>query len=206
MWMRLCSEPSWTGISPSVTDMTTTLRFGTRMTSDEGQADQGRRHQDDVGEPRMTFADRSWPERFAKLGDEAEAEFEKWCERNQMGFEHSGRRRPPFSMKYLHSYVRHEPDYLTGTMYFEVKGFGKEQVLKLRTDKLDALHFWNLLHPVYIWVWDSTNKRFCYWHVDKIDVMAREAEIGHFPEGPPYYAIEAGRLFPEEDPPIAQAA
>jgi hypothetical protein len=154
----------------------------------------------------MSFADASWPERFAKLGDEAEGEFERWCMRNQIGFEHSGRRRPPFSMKKLHSYVRHEPDYLTADAYYEVKGFGKEQVLKLRTDKLDALHFWDLLHPTYVWVWDSLYKRFTYRSVSQIDPLAREAEIGRFPEGPPYYAIPAGRLFPEEDPPIAQAA
>jgi len=151
----------------------------------------------------MTFASKPFHERLAVLGDEAEGEFERWANIERIGFERSGRRRPPFSMKKLHAYVRHEPDYLTEDAYYEVKGFGKEQVLKLRTDKLDALHYWDLIHPVRLWIWDSLNRRFVWWDLQSIDRLAEEAETGRFPENTHFYAIKAEVLFPEAPPDAA---
>lgn len=146
----------------------------------------------------MSFASKPFAERLAFLGDEAESEFERWANIERIPFARTGLHRPPFKLATLHAYIRHEPDYLTADAYYEVKGFGQEQVLKLRVDKLAALHFWDLLHPVWMWIWDSTNRRFTTLPVGQIDALAEEAETGRFPEGTRYFAIKAGVLFPEE--------
>jgi hypothetical protein len=129
------------------------------------------------------------------MGDEAEAEFEH---RSKLGFVRAGLRRPKVRVRDLHPYEAHRPDYLTSRGYVEVMGMGEDQILKLKIKKLEALHFWALLMPVSLWVWDSFKRRYVELPLARVDILAVKAKIAFFPEGSPYYELPAEQLFREE--------
>lgn len=144
----------------------------------------------------MAYSDQPWGARYGTLGDRAEREFEA---RYKLGFERSGWRRPRFRMRDLHSYERHRPDYTVSGAYIEVMGLGEDQVLKLKIEKLEALKFWRLLMPVKFWIWDSFRNRSVEVPLERIQGLVRDALIGHFPEGTPYYEIPAKELFADNE-------
>lgn len=143
----------------------------------------------------MSFSQRSWTERLGQMGDEAEAEFEH---RSKLGAVRTGLKRPPVRVRDLHPYVRQIPDYLTTRGWVEVMGMGEDQILKLKVKKLEALHFWALLMPVSLWVWDSHKRRYVELPLARVDELAVRAKIAFFPEGAPYYELIASDLFGKE--------
>src|SRR6266498_2550714 len=92
-----------------------------------------------------SFRDQDWQARYQGMGDLAEGAFE---EVHQYGFVRWGLDRPPIQVHKLPKRIRFAPDYLTTHSFVEVQGFGKDQVIKLKLDKYDALRWWNVLHPV----------------------------------------------------------
>lgn len=143
----------------------------------------------------MSFKDRSFDERVATggMGDEAEGVFERVYGR---GFARYGLNRPPIQMHKLPARLRYTPDYITSNYLIEVQGFGRDQTFKLKIDKWQALHYWNSLHPVALFVWDTTNKRWCLVELKQIDLLVEAVgEIRHFPEGKAYMAIPGDAIF-----------
>lgn len=146
----------------------------------------------------MSFKDRGWNSRFEAMGDEAEGVFEAVCEKHfHLGFVRYGLNRPPIRMSSLPARLRYTPDYLMSTKFVEVQGFGRDQLMKLKLDKWMSLHFWNSLHPVEMFLWDTTNSRWCFVTLDNLDELlaAGKAEIRRFTEGKTYLAFEADALF-----------
>lgn len=143
----------------------------------------------------MNFSERSWADRLGQMGDEAETEFEA---RSKLGFVRSGLRRPKVRVRDLHLYERHRPDYLTSRGYVEVMGMGEDQILKLKVKKLEALHFWDLLMPVTLWIWDSHKRRCIELPLVRVDALVVRAKIAFFPEGSAYYELPAEGLFEKE--------
>ena len=140
----------------------------------------------------MTFSERPWAERLGAMGDQAEREYE---ERYPRGWVRAGLRRPPIRVRDLHPYEAQRPDYLTSRGYVEVMGMGRDQILKLKVDKLEALRFWRLLGRVYLWVWDSHKRRHVELPLEKVDALVSRAQIAQFPEGTAYYQLDAKDLF-----------
>ena len=142
----------------------------------------------------MSFKDRSFEERVAAggMGDEAEGVFERVFTK---GFARYGLNRPPIQMAKVPARLRYTPDYITTNRLVEVQGFGRDQVFKLKIDKWQALHWWNGVHPVDLFVWDTTNRRWGFITLKDVDLLIEEAgEIRHFPEGKSYMAIPGDTL------------
>lgn len=144
------------------------------------------------------FRDRPFDQRFTAMGDEAEGRFEEYATNVlKKGFVRYGLDRPPLRMGDLPTRLRYTPDYLMGKQFVEVQGFGRDQTYKIKLEKLNSLHWWNDLHPVQMYVWDSHKKRECMLHLFELDRIINDgkAELGHFAEGKAYFALRAEDLF-----------
>lgn len=120
------------------------------------------------------------------MGDEAEGVFEETSKR---GFVRSGLDRPPISMSMLPPMVRYTPDYLTSAGYVEVQGVGRDQVIKLKHDKLQALLAWADIFACDLFVWDRPNTRITQFDITEFPVEL--CDIGEFKEGKTYLALHA---------------
>lgn len=145
----------------------------------------------------MTFHSRGWNARFTEMGDEAEGIFEMWATANAVKFERFGWNRPSFSMSKLPTRLRYVPDYCTSSSLVEVQGLGRDQMFKLKLEKYNSLRYWNDLHPVKLFVWDSHHERYIIITLDDVDtLLARGAgTLDSFHEGKMYFAIPADRIF-----------
>jgi hypothetical protein len=140
----------------------------------------------------VSFKDASWDRRFAEMGDQAEGVFEAVCKR---GFVRCGLNRPPLRMSDLPTRVRYWPDYLCSNKFVEVQGCGRDQKFKLKLSKWGALRWWNDLHPVELFLWDSFHKRYCYVTLDQLEALIGTSAIGTFPEGHVYFEFAADAVF-----------
>ncbi len=143
----------------------------------------------------MSFRDKSFEDRLAAggMGDEAEGVFERVYPK---GWARYGLCRPPIQMHKIPARLRYTPDYITSGTLVEVQGFGRDQTFKLKIDKWQALHFWNSVMLVQLFVWDTTNKRWCIIPLLEIDKLVEQCgEIRHFPEGKAYMAIPGDAIF-----------
>ena len=64
-------------------------------------------------------------------------------------------------------------------------------MFKLKLDKLEALSFWNNIHPVLLYVYDSHKDRDNTLDWKTLTSLCQEAKIDTFPEGKKYYAVPA---------------
>lgn len=139
----------------------------------------------------MTFRSQSWAVRFGQLGDRAELVFESV---HEGPFIRTGLSRPPFTRDQLLQLPvreRHRPDYLTPTGYVEVKGIGREGIVRLKVDELDALKWWETLHPVQVFIYNSHRNEWALAplaHFAKL-INKGAATLGHYAEGKAYFAI-----------------
>ena len=143
----------------------------------------------------MSFKDRPFQKRFEAMGDMAETAFE---ERYGANYVRYGLNRPPLKMSALPPVLRYTPDYLTSNALVEVQGLGQDQTFKLKLDKLEALNFWNTLHPVVLYVYDSYNDRDKALDWQTLTRLCQEAKIDTFPEGKKYYAVPAALIWENE--------
>jgi hypothetical protein len=141
-----------------------------------------------------SFKDGSFAQRFAAMGDEAEAKFEEITEEGHVRF---GLNRPPLKMSMLPARLRHMPDYLLSGTFVEVQGVGRDQIVKLKVTKLNCLLWWSDLHAVDLFIWDSKNTRTTRVPLSRVVAWTEgpDAAIEHFHEGTPYWAIPCSALF-----------
>lgn len=143
----------------------------------------------------MAFKDQPWETRERDLGDEAENQFQRWCGERKINFVRFGLERPPLQMYKLPSRLRYTPDFLLTASFVEVQGFGRDQTFKLKLDKHGCLHWWNDLHPVWLYIWDSHYRRDCVIKLLDFDQLLHNATIETFAEGKTYFAIPGDFLF-----------
>jgi len=131
---------------------------------------------------------------MGELGDTAEGVF---SEVKPLGrFERLGWRRPSVRMKHMSANIRHMPDYYCESGYHvEVMGLGRDGVLKLKTDKYDALKWWNKSgNPVALFVWNSHLKLYAlisWGELKRLISKARNEGIAEFHnDGNTYYPIK----------------
>lgn len=142
------------------------------------------------------YKDEKWGEREKVLGDISETKFEEWCERNTLNFVRTGLSRPPLQMWKLPARIRYTPDYLLTKCYVECQGFGRDQKYKLKLEKWNCLWFWNNVHPVSLYVWDSHLKRECFIALtDFANILDSKCSIDQFAEGKSYMAVPADLIF-----------
>lgn len=143
----------------------------------------------------MSFKDRPFETRFKAMGDIAETAFEENFTSNFVRF---GLNRPPLKMSSLPPVIRYTPDYLSSNHLIEVQGLGADQIFKLKLDKLEALSFWNNIHPVLMYVYDSSKKRDALLNWEELTSYCQDAPIDSFPEGKKYYAVPAVLIWGNE--------
>jgi hypothetical protein len=90
---------------------------------------------------------------------------------------------PPFDMQNLSSIVRYAPDRIMARKLVECKGLGKDGVLKIKIEQLEALRFWDHIHPVAIFIWDAFNKRWTMMELDAlIQACHKNGALEQFPD------------------------
>lgn len=107
----------------------------------------------------MTYHEQPFSQRFHTLGDIAEGAFEKAAPLGaaiRFGWD-----RPNVTMRHMSTAIKHLPDYYTGAGYLvEVVGCGRDDTLKFRTSKYEALQQWHRIQPVQVFVYNSSRKEF----------------------------------------------
>lgn len=106
------------------------------------------------------FKDKTWTQRFQSMGAEAETQFENYCHTKQIGFHRFGLNRPEFNVAKLPKMLAYTPDYMCEQQLVEVQGVGADQKIKVKHDKLEAMMFWDCVHPTSMWVWNRTLKAY----------------------------------------------
>lgn len=141
----------------------------------------------------MTFAERPWDQRINLMGDIAELAYEQHATEPYARY---GLNRPPLAVHALPPEIRYTPDYITETHFVEVQGHGKDQTIKLKYDKLRALHWWHRIMPVHLWLYDSTTQTATTVTLDVIDqiLSSGKGEWHTFAEGTAYLAIPLQEL------------
>ncbi len=145
----------------------------------------------------MSFKDQSWATRYAGLGDIAESKFESVY---KTGFTRFGLDRPPYKLSVIPARLRGRPDYETASFFVEVVGFGKDQLLKIRIEKMQVMSFWHhQVFPVEFFIYDSFNDRYVFRGLRQLDELVNKGKVqlGQFPEGKAYFAFSAKDLFGE---------
>lgn len=146
----------------------------------------------------MSFKDEPFSKRFAKggMGDLAEGVFESTYPE---GWARYGISRPPVNLTNVPAFVRYTPDYLTAKGLVEVQGFGRDQMLKVKVDKLEALVEWTFYDPdfpVHLFLYDSVNRETAWVNVESLNRSRFDtAHVGAFDGGTkPYYAWHKHQL------------
>lgn len=142
----------------------------------------------------VAFRDRPFGERFASMGDRAELVCEEVFGLVGRPFQRFGLLRPPFPMGKLGPFVRYTPDYITSDALVECQGLGKDGVVKVKRDKLQALQSWDLYHRVELFLWWSAKKKWMLIALDDVAHMCDDPEmssIGFFDGDKAYWALKA---------------
>lgn len=149
----------------------------------------------------MSFRDESWAKRFDAMGDEAEAVFERVCAEENIGFVRYGLNRPPLRMSMLPARLRYTPDYLMSAKLVEVQGCGRDALVKLKLDKQGALHWWNDVHPVELFLWHTQSRRWGFVPLHAFDTLIEcgKATLEKFPEGKSYFSYPFEKLIDHSD-------
>jgi len=140
----------------------------------------------------VSFRDKQWNDRLDAMGDEAEGVFEAVAPAN---FVRYGINRPPLQVHRLPARIRFTPDYLMTNKFVEVQGCGRDQTFKLKVSKHGALRWWNDLHAVELFLWDSHNCRWCFVTLEQLESLLVGTTVRAFPEGHPYFEFNADDVF-----------
>lgn len=126
------------------------------------------------------------------MGGPAEQTFEEVCE---VGWARFGLNLPPIQVHKLPLMIRYMPDYITTKALIECQGFGRDQVVKLKLEKLLGLQRWMVEHPTELFLWDSHKKRYGTITVNDIcSAVVAQGQIAEFREGTKYWRVEADGL------------
>lgn len=148
----------------------------------------------------MSFKDESFDKRFAVMGDTAEGKCAQWLEGEGRGWESYGLNRPNLRMDMLPARIRHTPDIITSRGLIECKGFGSDQIAKIKFEDINCLSWWNDCFEVSIFFYDSANDRgICHLFANVRDKMLADERVtkGVFPDAnpKPYWGIPAAVLW-----------
>jgi hypothetical protein len=145
----------------------------------------------------VSFHEKSFDQRFATLGDTAEAVYEAVHPLGKtMRY---GWRRPNISMSKMSPVIRHAPDYYAEAGYWvEVMGCGRDGILKsLKVDKWEALKKWKQFArtaeiDLVLFVWNSFTEEYVVLSYDEVKSLVTKAKrrgIEEFHDGNRYYPI-----------------
>ena len=88
---------------------------------------------------------------------------------------------------------------MTAQGLVEVQGLGKDQILKVKHEKLKALKWWSKVHPLYLFIYDSYRERTYMMPFKELIKKCTMSETNHFPEGKPYYAMHSSLIWADDE-------
>lgn len=111
-----------------------------------------------------TFNQKDWKARKDFLGHTSEQAFEQYCIKEGIRFERFGQKHEStLDYNLIDLYIRTRPDYICqheGKAFFvEVKGVGRDGILKIKLENIVSLPYWSTLMPVKVFVYDSSRKK-----------------------------------------------
>jgi hypothetical protein len=145
------------------------------------------------------FSKKDFGARYNLMGDWAEAA----CDRVFPKSAPFGFNRPPFSIQQIPVRLRYAPDRITPREFLEVKGVGRDGLIKIKHEDLSCLLWWDDLFPVEIFVYDSHRNRWAVVSIKDIQAWASagELEMDRFqeataeePEGRAFWKIPVSYL------------
>lgn len=151
------------------------------------------------------YRKQSFNQRFARMGDEAEAVYEAVAplgNTTRFGFRRpKGVRFSTFPEK-----LRHQPDFVTASYLVEVMGLGRDGILKsMKVSKYEALKVWHQfakklgLLGVVLFIWNSSERKFITlpWDALVKEVAYSKKKYGVLEfevDGNQYYRLDWTRL------------
>lgn len=135
----------------------------------------------------LAFRNRPWNQRLLGMGDIAEQRFEQEHE----VFSRTGFNRPPFDTRMVPPIIMYMPDYFDGTQWWEVQGCGRDGIIKLKTEKAEALFKWQNFSccPVQFFFYNSDTDMTAEISLGDLTERTVGYSIETFPEGKTYWAI-----------------
>lgn len=124
----------------------------------------------------MAFHEQHFASRFGQMGDASEKQFEQLFPQHHR----FGLNRPNMHVPSIPAMLRYTPDYMIVSGLVECMGIGRDSTLKLKLEKMSALHRWELVAPVSLFVWDSHRSR--YWIASLSDWQRACVEHGEVAE------------------------
>jgi hypothetical protein len=108
--------------------------------------------------------------------------------------------RAPFRLATLPVRLRHSPAYLTAEAFIDVRSVRADGTVRLDPEAYEALCWWDLLHPVVLFVSDERTGR---WSLDPISALTEWISSGRVeavpgPAGTTLWAIPADLIFGDE--------
>jgi len=105
--------------------------------------------------------------------------------------------RAPFRMANLPSRLRHSPTYLTAETFIDVRAVGHDGMVRLDPEAYEALCWWDLLHPVVLFISDERTGRWCLEPISAVTEWIATGDVESVPgPGPsPCWAIPADLIF-----------
>lgn len=132
------------------------------------------------------FHEKGWNQRFAVLGDAAEGVFDLVYPKNHP----LGLNRPPFGMGGMDPVLRYTPDRMIRTGVVEVMGCGRDGILKLKHEKLEALKKWAQIMQVDLFVYHQTEEVYYQAPLPKwVRALSAHGTDDAFDDGKTYVAL-----------------
>lgn len=147
----------------------------------------------------MGFKDKPFQERWKQMGDQAEKAYLRTYNGAHHKHDKFGWDRTDLDTSRMSPKLRYMPDFMTvstgGAAWLtECVGFGKDQLLKFKVEKLEALQEWDKDCRTFVFIYDSSRDYHAMTRVDALQYRAAGCPIKRFPEGKEYYEIPADRF------------
>lgn len=146
------------------------------------------------------FHKKSWNERKQVLGKPAETAFQIFAAKRGIRFEDFGAKvESPLNYFKIPLYLRLRPDYIcqqgSKTILCEVKGVGFDGLLKFKLESIEALYTWQLVTPVFIFLWDSSRRQYCFIAYENLRNQLYQCQMQRFEnDNKPFFALPVSML------------
>ena len=108
--------------------------------------------------------------------------------------------RAPFRLTTLPSQLRHSPAYLTAETFIDVRSVRDDGMVRLDPEAYEALCWWDLLHPVVLFISDERTGRWCLEPISAVTEWISTGRVQPVagPAGAMWWAIPADVIFGEQ--------
>jgi hypothetical protein len=105
--------------------------------------------------------------------------------------------RAPFRMANLPSKLRHSPAYLTAETFIDVRSVRDDGLVRLDPEAYEALCWWDLMHPVVLFISDERTGRWCLEPISAVTEWISSGRVTSVdgPGGATWWAIPADVIF-----------